>query len=120
MVCVGGGGGGASGSRRPTGTASLAGGAGSNGTVVFSEILASALNNTETVTIGAGGTGGAAKNERRNAIGLLFWSRRCNGGNRDEGNCRRGGFCGLRGGVIRLCRASRAEMLGPGKLMDSC
>lgn len=60
VVIIGAGGGGAAGSKQASGTASIGGGAGGTGPVVFRQFAASALSATETIVIGAGGLGGAA------------------------------------------------------------
>ena len=60
VYLVGAGGGGGSGSRQATSTARYGGGGAGGGGVVYSVISADALGSTETVTIGAAGTGGAS------------------------------------------------------------
>jgi len=60
VICLGGGGGGGGGARRATGVVSRGGSGGGGGAVSFTQVLASSLSSTETVTIGAGGTAGAA------------------------------------------------------------
>jgi hypothetical protein len=55
VVCVGAGGGGGSGSRQATGVLSRGGGGGAGGNVVFTQLLASSLASSETVTVGAQG-----------------------------------------------------------------
>lgn len=60
VICIGGGGGGASGARKGPGVLTGGGGGGSTGAVTRKRFLASDLASTETLTIGAGGQGGAA------------------------------------------------------------
>ena len=60
VICLGGGGGGGGGARRATGVVSRGGAGAAGGTVSFTQVLAASLGSTETVTIGAGGTAGAA------------------------------------------------------------
>jgi hypothetical protein len=60
VVIVGAGGGGASGSKRSSGSTSQGGSAGAGGAVFYNTFLASSLGATESVTIGVGGSGGAA------------------------------------------------------------
>jgi len=55
-----GGGGGGSGSKRASGVGTNGGGGGGNGNVVSKSFLASELGSTVTVTVGAGGNGGAS------------------------------------------------------------
>lgn len=57
---VGGGGGGSSGSRQASGVTSTGGTGGAGGTLVYRWGRLTELSNTESVTVGAGGTGGAA------------------------------------------------------------
>ena len=58
VLCVGGGGGGASGavSNQTTGTARVGGGGGGSSLVLFADLF---ISSQATITIGAGGTGGA-------------------------------------------------------------
>ena len=60
VICVGAGGGGGSGARTASGVLSRGGGGGACGNIVFTQIRAAALASSETVTIGAAGTGAAA------------------------------------------------------------
>lgn len=60
VAMIGGGGGGASGRRGASSTVRCGGGGGAGGAYAEQLFIASALNPTETVTVGAGGTGGAA------------------------------------------------------------
>lgn len=60
VVCIGGGAGGGSGSRGAAGVLRRAGSGGSGTAIVWRKILAAELGATETVTVGAGGSGGAA------------------------------------------------------------
>jgi hypothetical protein len=60
VVVIAGGGGGGSGERKANGTTRFGGGGGGAGAIVFWRFAASELGSTATVTVGAGGTGGAA------------------------------------------------------------
>lgn len=60
VICVGAGGGGGSGKRDAAGTSRVAGGGGAGGAVAIFDFPAATLSATETVTIGAAGTGGIA------------------------------------------------------------
>lgn len=60
VICVGGGGGGGSGRRGAAGTARGGGGGGAAGGLATVVVAASDLGATETITVGAAGTGGAA------------------------------------------------------------
>ena len=60
VVCVSGGGGGGSGRQSASGTAAYGGGGGNGGGLSFMSVSADLLGATETVTVGAGGAGGAS------------------------------------------------------------
>lgn len=60
VILVGGGGGGGSGMVRATGSGCAGGGGGAPGAKIWVRMDASALNGTETVTVGSAGTGGTA------------------------------------------------------------
>ena len=61
VMCIGGGGGGSSGAVEPSGTAAAGGAGGGGGSLVQAIFQTSSLGASVTVTIGAGGTGGAAQ-----------------------------------------------------------
>jgi hypothetical protein len=60
VYLVGGGAGGSSGARRATTTPRVGGGGGVGGAIAFGYFNASFLGSTESITVGAGGTGGAS------------------------------------------------------------
>lgn len=61
VLCIGAGAGGGSGARGAAGTEKLGGGGGAAGQRVVASFIASSFAGTESVTVGAGGTGGTAK-----------------------------------------------------------
>ena len=60
VICIGGGGGGASGRKAATGTTRLGGSGGGGGACAKNTFYADLLGASETLTVGAGGTGGAS------------------------------------------------------------
>ena len=60
VICIGGGGGGASGRKGSTGTLRLGGSGGGGGACAKNTFYADLLGASETLTVGAGGTGGAS------------------------------------------------------------
>lgn len=101
VCCVGGGGGGGSGRKTSSGTAAGSGGSGASGGVSFVELAASAFTGPVTVTVGAAGTGGAARTTVQN------------GANGTNGSATTfGTFCGGGGGNAGLGGQSGGSAVG--------